>query len=118
MKTSHDEDLRREVAAVLAGRREIALAASIGGHARVNLVPFAFSEDDLTFYSFVRKGPPAMQLHHHPRVSLLATSAGEGGSTREVEVTGVALLLQDEADRSKARGLLGERNMCVLLLSR
>lgn len=112
MQTAHDDDLRKEIAVALAAGREIAMAASIGGHARANLVPFAFSED-LTFYSFVRKGPPAMRLHHHPRVSLLAVSAGDGESLREVEVTGVAVLLQDEADRAAARRLLEKRDIVV-----
>jgi 1,4-dihydroxy-2-naphthoate octaprenyltransferase len=112
MQTLSEEDARKEIAAALAGGGEMAMAASAGGHLRVNLVPCALNED-LTFYSFVSKGPEALQVHHHPSVSLLSTGQLAGGGLREVEVAGKALLVRDEADRSKAQRLLEEQGAAV-----
>lgn len=112
MQTLSDEEARKEILAALAASRDMTMAASAGEHLRVNLVPFAFSED-LTFYSCARKGPQALQVHHHPNVSLFATSRVASGDLREIEISGKALLLRDGAEMSTARRMLEERGGAV-----
>lgn len=108
MPMSSPEEARREILTILGTGAEMAMATAAGEHLRVRLAPFA-AREDLTFYSFVKRGPQALQLHHHPNVSLFITNRSAGGELREVEIIGKALLVQDGAERSKARRLLEER---------
>ena len=100
MSESHDKS---EILSILEEAEVAAIATSSGSGMRNRMMHFAV-DNDLNVYLASMKGDPKMlQITRQPSIALLVyRNDGDTNDSREVEVSGRAIIVQDEQERQHA----------------
>lgn len=94
---------REEILSVMEGVEVVAVATSAGENVRTRMMHYTYDQDFNVYLASMKGDPKIVQLTHHPAVSLLIhQGGGDFPSMKEIEITGKALLVGDEAERRRA----------------
>jgi 1,4-dihydroxy-2-naphthoate octaprenyltransferase len=92
-----------EVMALLRDAELVVVATAAGERIRTRMMHFATGPDFSVYLASMRGDPKTLQITHHPAISLLVHAPGSDiNDSREVEITGQAVLVRDEEERGRA----------------
>lgn len=107
-----------EVLSVIEGAEVVAVATTAGEKLRTRMMHFAVGPDFSIYVASMKGDPKTLQITHHPAVSLLVHRPGTDiNDSREVEITGQAVLVRDEAERRRALEMTALKSPVVKYLT-
>ncbi len=111
MSQGHSQE---EILSLMKQAEVAAIATAAGDKVRTRMMHFA-AADDFTVYLATMKGDPkTVQITHQPSISILVHRPGDSiTESREVEVTGKALLVRDSAERQHALEMTAQKSPVV-----
>jgi len=100
---NHTED---EILSLLKEVGEVAVATSAGDRLRTRMMHYAPDDDFNIYLATMKNDPKTLQITQQPSISLLVLRRpGDIGDSCEVEITGRATLVRDDAEQQKALDL-------------
>lgn len=99
-------------------RRDVLFISTLQGKSIKSRVMHFYADNDFSIYlASMKNDPKITQILSNPNVSLLAhIEEKELQDSKEIEITGVAKLLEDKAERKKALSLLSQKSPVVKAL--
>ena len=108
---------REEVLSLLQQAEVAAVATVSGDQIRTRMMHFACDDDFRVYLATMKGDPKTLQMTHHPSLSLLVyLPAPEFNDSREVEVTGIPVMVRDPGERQKALELVARKSPVVKYL--
>ncbi|MBI2848091.1 MAG: 1,4-dihydroxy-2-naphthoate octaprenyltransferase [Chloroflexi bacterium] len=114
---SEQQHSPQELLAVMETVEVAAIATSAGDKLRVRMMHYA-ADDAFNVYLATMKGDPkTVQMTNHPSISLLITHPGANiNESKEIEISGKALFVRDQAERERALQITAKRSPVVKYL--
>jgi 1,4-dihydroxy-2-naphthoate octaprenyltransferase len=108
---------RKEILSILNDLKVAGIATSGGDHIRIRMMHYALDKEFNVYLASMKGDPKIIQLTTNPSISLLAHESQEDiNKSKEVEITGKALVLKEEKERDKALSSIAERSPVVAYL--
>jgi 1,4-dihydroxy-2-naphthoate octaprenyltransferase len=108
---------KKEILSILNDLKVAGIATSEGDHIRIRMMHYALDKKFNIYLSSMKGDPKIIQLTTNPSISMLAHESQENiNNSKEVEITGKALILKDEKERTKALEAIAERSPVVAYL--
>lgn len=108
---------KKEIISILNDLKVAGIATSGGDHIRIRMMHYALDKEFNVYLASMKGDPKIIQLTTNPSISLLAHESQEDiNKSKEVEITGKALVLKEEKERDKALSSIAERSPVVAYL--
>ncbi len=108
---------RQEILSLMGEVPVAAVATSAGEGPRARMMHYATDENFNIYLATMKGDPKTVQMTHHPSISLLVhQSADDINESKEIEITGKALLVRDEKERQLALEMTAKRSPVVSYL--
>ena len=108
---------REEILSVLESVAVAAVATSAGNGMRNRMMHYASDQNFNCYLATIKGDPKTAQITHQPSVSLLIyEGGGDINDSREVEISGKAVIVKDQAERQKALEITAKRSPVVKYL--
>ncbi|MDO8569046.1 MAG: 1,4-dihydroxy-2-naphthoate octaprenyltransferase [Dehalococcoidales bacterium] len=108
------EHTRQEIQSVMDKVEVAVVASSAGDKLRQRMMHYAFNEDCEIYLATMKGDPKTIQMVNHPSVALLISFPGANiNESREIEITGKAVFVRDQAERDKALEMTAKRSPVV-----
>jgi uncharacterized pyridoxamine 5'-phosphate oxidase family protein len=105
---------REEILSLLKEADVGAVATISGDKMRTRMMHFAVDDDFRVFVATMKGDPKTLQMTHHPSLSLLVFSpAPDFNQSKEVEITGTPVFVQDVHEREKALQMTARKSPVV-----
>ncbi|MBI2852373.1 MAG: 1,4-dihydroxy-2-naphthoate octaprenyltransferase [Chloroflexi bacterium] len=105
---------RREILDVMDKVEIAAVATSAGDKIRNRMMHYAADENFNVYLATMKGDPKTVQMTNHPSIALLVNQAGGSiNESKEIEISGKAVFVRDEAEREHALTLTAERSPVV-----
>ncbi|MBI2836283.1 MAG: 1,4-dihydroxy-2-naphthoate octaprenyltransferase [Chloroflexi bacterium] len=107
----------REILDVMERVEIAAVATSAGDKIRNRMMHYA-ADENFTIYLATMKGDPkTVQMTNHPSIALLVNQAGGSiNESKEIEISGKAVFVRDDAERERALAITAKRSPVVKYL--
>ncbi len=114
MRAQHTKE---EILSVLDSVPVTAVATSAGDRMRNRMMHYAADENLNCYLASMKGDPKTVQITHQPSVSLLIyQGGGDINDSQEVEISGKAVMVKDQAERQKALEITAKRSPVVKYL--
>lgn len=114
MKRTHTKE---EILSILDDLEVAGIATSGGDHIRIRMMHYATDQAFHIYLASMRGDPKIIQLTTNNSISLLAFKSDDNiNKSKEVEITGKALILREEKERDRALKAIAKRSPVVAYL--
>lgn len=114
MKVEAGSHTIQEIRDILAKVALVAVATASGDEIRTRLMHYAYQDDFTIYLASVKGDPKVVQMTRQPSISLLiADTSGQFPEMKEVEITGRAVMVNNEEERQRAFTLEAPRSPIV-----
>ncbi|MBM2831086.1 MAG: 1,4-dihydroxy-2-naphthoate octaprenyltransferase [Dehalococcoidia bacterium] len=108
---------REEIVSLLKEAEVATVATVAGDKMRTRMMHFAVDDNLRIFVATMKGDPKTLQMMHHPSLSLLVYfPAPEFNQSREIEITGTPVFVQDALEREKALQITAKKSPVVKYL--